>query len=192
MIATGGGVRPSSIKKRTDVNFGALTLDSYESNVTVVTSGTSGFLDGYLPYLLRRADQTLSAPFYAVLNRYGVARSEWRVLAVLAESGEVGVVDLANAALSPQPTVTHALRRLEDRGLVVRKHGPDDRRQRLVSITPNGTQLAATLTAEAKALEAEQLADASELTDLINRLRDLTSTLEATAQLRAATADRTG
>jgi DNA-binding MarR family transcriptional regulator len=104
----------------------------------------------------------------------------------------VGVVDLANAALSPQPTVTHALRRLEDRGLVVRKHGPDDRRQRLVSITPNGTQLAATLTAEAKALEAEQLADAGELTDLINRLRDLTSTLEATAQLRAATADRTG
>ena len=45
-----------------------MTLDSYESNVTVVTSGTSGFLDGYLPYLLRRADQTLSAPFYAVLN----------------------------------------------------------------------------------------------------------------------------
>ncbi|MGB1381869.1 MAG: MarR family transcriptional regulator, partial [Ilumatobacteraceae bacterium] len=66
-----------------------------------MTTGASGFLDGYLPYLLRRADQTLSAPFYAVLNRYGVARSEWRVLAVLAESGEVGVVDLANAALSP-------------------------------------------------------------------------------------------
>ncbi|MEL0075369.1 MAG: MarR family transcriptional regulator, partial [Ilumatobacter sp.] len=90
-----------------------------------MTTGASGFLDEYLPYLLRRADQTLSAPFYAVLNRYGVARSEWRVLAVLAESGEVGVVDLANAALSPQPTVTHALRRLEERGLVVRKHGPD-------------------------------------------------------------------
>lgn len=172
--------------------MGPLTLDSYESNVVPVTADASGFLDGYLPYLLRRADQTLSAPFYAVLNRYGVARSEWRVLAVLAESGEVRVVDLANAALSPQPTVTHALRRLEERGLVVRKHGPDDRRQRLVSITPSGTQLATTLTAEAKALEAEQLADAGDLTDLIDRLRDLTSTLEAAARLRAATADRTG
>ena len=157
-----------------------------------MTVGDAGFLDEYLPYLLRRADQTLSAPFYAVLNRYGVARSEWRVLAVLAESGEVGVVDLANAALSPQPTVTHALRRLEERGLVVRKHGPDDRRQRLVSITPNGTHLAATLTAEARALEVEQLADAGDLSDLIDRLRDLTSSLEAAAQLRAATADRTG
>ena len=155
--------------------MGPLTLDSYESNVVPVTADASGFLDGYLPYLLRRADQTLSAPFYAVLNRYGVARSEWRVL-----------------ALSPQPTVTHALRRLEERGLVVRKHGPDDRRQRLVSITPSGTQLATTLPAEAKALEAEQLADAGDLTDLIDRLRDLTSTLEAAARLRAATADRTG
>ena len=152
----------------------------------------TGFLDDYLPYLLRRADQTLSEAFYATLTECGVARSEWRVLAVLEELGPLSVLDLTEAALSPQPTVTHALRRLEDRGLVVRKHGPDDRRQRLVSITPNGTQLAATLTAEAKALEAEQLADAGELADLINRLRDLTSTLEATAQLRAATADRTG
>ncbi|MGB0208988.1 MAG: hypothetical protein ACPGCX_02715 [Ilumatobacteraceae bacterium] len=61
-----------------------------------------------------------------------------------------------------------------------------------MSITPSGTQLATTLTAEAKALEAEQLADAGDLTDLIDRLRDLTSTLEAAARLRAATADRTG
>ena len=30
-----------------------------------------GFLDGYLPYLLRKADQTLSARFYAVLAEAG-------------------------------------------------------------------------------------------------------------------------
>ena len=33
---------------------------------------------------------------------------------------------------------------------------------------------------------------AGDLTDLIDRLRDLTSTLESAARLRAATADRTG
>ena len=47
----------------------------------------TGFLDDYLPYLLRRADQTLSAAFYATLTECGVARSEWRVLAVLEELG---------------------------------------------------------------------------------------------------------
>ena len=140
---------------------------------------TSGFLDGYLPYLLRQADQTLSEPFYAVLNRYGVARSEWRVLAVLHELGDLGVVELAAAALSPQPTVTHALRRLESRDLVTRRPGDHDKRQRIISITPTGADLTATLIAEATALEADALAGVSDLTTLSEQLRDLTAAVEA-------------
>ncbi len=146
-------------------------------------SERSGFLDGYLPYLLRRADQTLSAPFYDVLNRTGVARSEWRVIAVLAESGEMRVADLAEAALSPQPTVTHALRRLEDRGLVTRTVGAD-RRERLVALTSDGAALTATLVSEATRLEAEALAgafalDEGGLDELVGRLRELTDALDA-------------
>ena len=143
------------------------------------------FLTGYLPYLLRQADQTLSAPFYAVLTRYGIARSEWRVLSVLAEFGQRGVADLAYAALSPQPTVTHAVRRLEKRGLVARTQGTTDRRQRLVSITPTGSALAATLIAEAKHLEMQALADAGDLSELVVQLRQLTASVEAGIQERA-------
>ncbi|MDG2261074.1 MAG: MarR family transcriptional regulator [Actinomycetota bacterium] len=139
----------------------------------------SSFLAGYLPYLLRQADQTLSAPFYAVLNEHGVARSEWRVLAVLDEHGELPVVDLASAALSPQPTVTHALRRLEKRGLVARTHGTADRRQRFISITPPGAKLTATLIEEAKRLEFDLLSEAGDLADLTERLRSLTEQVEA-------------
>ncbi|NDH23654.1 MAG: MarR family transcriptional regulator, partial [Actinobacteria bacterium] len=101
----------------------------------------TGFLDDYLPYLLRRADQTLSEAFYAVLTESGVARSEWRVLAVLEEIGPLSVLDLTDAALSPQPTVTHAVRRLEARGLVTRTAGATDRRQRIVAITEEGAAL---------------------------------------------------
>ncbi len=140
-----------------------------------------GFLDGYLPYLLRKADQTLSARFYAVLAEAGVARSEWRVIAVLAEHGGLRVADLATAALSPQPTVTHALRRLEERGLVTRTTSPDDRRERLVALTPAGAALTAELVAEATRLEAEALAGAGDLSDLMAQLRDLTARLEARA-----------
>ena len=140
------------------------------------------FLNGYLPYLLRQADQTLSAPFYAVLTRYGVARSVWRVLAVLHELGELSVVDLATASLSPQPTVTHAVRRLEKRKLLTRTPGQHDKRQRFVAMTPNGQQLTNTLMHEAKTLESDLLAEAGDLSELVKLLQDLTATVDAQAR----------
>lgn len=152
----------------------------------------STFLHDYLPYLLRQADQTLSAPFYAVLTEYGVARSEWRVLAVLEDAGERSVRDLALAALSPQPTVTHALRRLEARGLVQRTLGTEDKRQRFISITAAGSALTQTLMREATALEAAALSDAGDLSDLVTHLRDLTATIESQLNERDIEAARAG
>ncbi|MGI9645730.1 MAG: MarR family winged helix-turn-helix transcriptional regulator [Ilumatobacteraceae bacterium] len=152
----------------------------------------ASFLTSYLPYLLRQADQTLSAPFYARLTHHGVARSEWRVLAVLHETGDLCVADLADAALSPQPTVTHALRRLEQRHLVVRTPGTDDRRQRFVSITPAGARLTSGLLAEARELEAEALADAGDLSALVSQLRDLTAAVDAGVRRRAEQTARAG
>ncbi len=140
------------------------------------------FLRSYLPYLLRQADQTLSAPFYAVLNKHDVARSEWRVLAVLRELGELSVVELAAAALSPQPTVTHAVSRLEARGLVTRIQGTEDKRQRFVSITATGAELTKALEIEAKTLEAEALIGAGDLTTLVEQLETLTATVAAGVQ----------
>ncbi|MEM9464698.1 MAG: MarR family transcriptional regulator [Actinomycetota bacterium] len=138
----------------------------------------SGFLDDYLPYLLRRADQTLSEAFYSVLAESGVARSEWRVLAVLEELGPLSVRDLTDAALSPQPTVTHAVRRLEDRGLVTRTAGEADRRQRIVAITPDGAALTQRLIDDARRLETAALAELGDLDELIGGLRHLITSLE--------------
>ena len=138
-----------------------------------------GFLEEYLPYILRRADQTLSADLYALLNTHGVARSEWRVLAVLEERGPLTVLDLDEAALSPQPTVTHAVRRLEERGLVSREPGTTDRRQRIITITDAGSTLTCTLIAEARRLQAQAFAAAGEPGDLVDRLRELITAVEA-------------
>ena len=144
-----------------------------------MSTSAPNLLSDYLPYLLRQADQTLSAPFYAVLTQHGVARSEWRVLAVLRDFGPLGVVELANAALSPQPTVTHAVRRLEQRGLVTRTQGAEDKRQRFIAMTPAGTALTTALAIEAKRLEAEALRNAGDLTALVDQLRALTATVES-------------
>jgi DNA-binding MarR family transcriptional regulator len=137
----------------------------------------TSFLANYLPYLLRQADQTLSAPFYAVLTKHEVARSEWRVLAVLEEFEELSVIELADASLSPQPTVTHAVRRLEGRGLVTRTQGTEDRRQRFVSITAAGIKLTRALAREAKTLEADALANAGDLSALVAQLEILTTSV---------------
>ncbi len=169
-----------------------LTKHLYEYNLHNVTQTKQGFLDNYLPYLLRQADQTLSAPFYAVLTRYGVARSEWRVLVVLLELGELSVVDLATEALSPQPTVTHSVRRLEKQGLVMRTPGTNDKRQRFISLSPTGIQLSTALMNEAKELEADLLVGAGELSELIEKLGQLIAAVETRSHDRVNEAARTG
>lgn len=143
----------------------------------------SPFLDGYLPYLLRQADQAISAAFYEVLTREGVPRSDWRVLAVLHEYRELSIRDLTFRSLSPQPTVTHSVKRLEDRDMVRRVQGIDDKRQRFVSITETGDALTARLVAEAKRLEklALQRADVADLEQLAVGLRKLTDGVGTTA-----------
>ncbi len=151
-----------------------LTLYSHEYRLLVMQP----FLDGYLPYLLRKADQVLSARFYGVLNQQGVARSEWRVLAVLAELGPLSILDLTAASLSPQPTVTHAVRRLEERKMVVRALSEADRRQRIVSITPAGADLTDRLIAEARRLEAEVLPGFGDRGPLVDELARLIETVE--------------
>ncbi len=140
---------------------------------------TSGeFLESYLPYVLRRADQALSESFYALLAGSNVGRSEWRVLAVLEDLGELSVLDLAEAALSPQPTVTHALRRLEGRGLIQRTAGKDDKRNRFISITPTGSELTQRLMSEALRLEERALSEVADLDELVDHLRELTDAIK--------------
>lgn len=154
-------------------------------------SSEQPFLNGYLPYVLRKADQTLSAPFYAVLTRHNVARSEWRVLAVLHELGELSVAELATQALSPQPTVTHAVSRLEKRALITRTLGTADKRQRIVAVTAAGAELTAALIVEAKRIEAEALAGAGDLSGLLHELEQLTAMVEASVAAQAAHAEST-
>ncbi len=148
------------------------------------------FLQDYLPYVLRRADQALSAAFYRVLTEHGVARSEWRVLAVLEELGQLSILELTAASLSPQPTVTQAVRRLEKRQLVSRVTGTTDRRQRFISITAGGSELTQALIAEARQLERQALADAGDLSDLITRLNELTTSVQHNSHESSSSDDR--
>jgi DNA-binding MarR family transcriptional regulator len=63
-----------------------------------------------------------------------------RILAVLDESGPLGVTALAEADRSSQPTVSGAVRHLQEQGWVAKKADPADARRALVELTPKGRQ----------------------------------------------------
>jgi DNA-binding MarR family transcriptional regulator len=63
-----------------------------------------------------------------------------RILALLDESGPLGVTALADADRSSQPTVSSAVRQLQEQGWVAKKADPADARRALVELTPKGRQ----------------------------------------------------
>ena len=99
------------------------------------------FVDGYLAALLAQASQLISSEFHAVVRRQGLAVSEWRILATLADSAPMSIGRLARIALAKQPTVTRLLDRMQEKGHVERTAHGSDRRVTLVGITPAGRRL---------------------------------------------------
>ncbi len=61
-----------------------------------------------------------------------------RVMARLADAGELKISDLATAERSSQPTITNHIKRLEAAGMVKRNEDPQDGRVSLISLTEVG------------------------------------------------------
>lgn len=139
---------------------------------------TDGFLQSYLPYLLHRTDQLLSARFHRALHPRGVSVSEWRILAVLRETPAATITELAERTMLPQPTTTHAVGRLETGALVERTASTVDRRRRLVNLTSNGRQLADELVVAASAELDAAPVERRRLQALERELRQLLSDID--------------
>ncbi len=116
------------------------------------------FVEDYLAALLAQASHLISSEFHAVVRREGLAISEWRVLASLADSRPMSIGRLAGIALAKQPTVTRLLDRMQDKGHVRRSAHESDRRVTLVAITPAGRRLVDRLIALAREHEDRVLA----------------------------------
>jgi DNA-binding MarR family transcriptional regulator len=120
-------------------------------------AAAAGFVEGYLAYLLARASHLVSRQFHAQLRDAGLALPAWRVLSSLADSDGRTIGELARMALTPQPTMTKIVDRMEAEALVVRVPAPVDRRRTLVRITPKGRGAVLPLIARARSHEAEVL-----------------------------------
>lgn len=107
----------------------------------MATQEPTRFVHRYLASVLARASHRISAEFHVEVKKAGLTVTEWRVLGSLIEGEGETVGDLAELAVTKQPTLSKVLPRLAAQGYVTMQSTRADRRQTLVRITPKGTRL---------------------------------------------------
>lgn len=88
-----------------------------------------------------KAYRILSAHLTKALLAYGVSIPEWKLLGQLADHGNLKLATLAELLSVEAPLVTALVDKLEKKAFVERANDPQDRRAKVISITPAGKQL---------------------------------------------------
>ena len=91
-----------------------------------------------------------------VLGKFGFGRAHHRVLHFVNRHPGMKVADLLEVLKITKQSLGRVLKQLVDEGYVVQKEGANDRRQRLLYVTPKGEQLAMKLAG----LQTERIAAA--------------------------------
>jgi DNA-binding MarR family transcriptional regulator len=99
-------------------------------------------LQRYFPYRLARlAEQVSLAVAEVYAARFALSRQEWRIVAVLGARSDLPTKEIGRLTTLDKMHVSRAMQTLEERGIVRRSRGPDDGRERIVSLTPAGRAL---------------------------------------------------
>lgn len=120
-----------------------------------VPSRISEPLDGLLGrvgFLIRRADQAATAAFAEIGD--GVTRTQYGALFVLARRDGIDQKTLADLMHADTTTIGLVVQLLEKKGYIVRSPSEQDRRKRVVSLTPAGREALESL--EALAARAQE------------------------------------
>lgn len=136
---------------------GVTEADTHPGNPNEAQRGGERFLESYLPFLLHRSYQLLSETFHAGLADVGLDITECRIINSLADFGPLSLQRIQVHAYIVQPTASRACTRLEKRGLVTRRVGTGDKRQRIFELTDEGGEVSRRLMEVSTAALAETL-----------------------------------
>jgi DNA-binding MarR family transcriptional regulator len=93
----------------------------------------------FLPYLLNMAAEESSLQFQAVYKaRYGMLRTEWRVLFHLGRYGDMTAKEVCDRARIHKTKVSRAVAKLEERRFLKRTEVEADRRHAMLRLTSSG------------------------------------------------------
>ncbi len=113
-------------------------------------------LGDFLPYALNQAAEATSLAFQRhYKERYGMLRTEWRVLFHLGRYGAMTAKAICDRASLHKTKVSRAVRALERKRFLCREVLEDDRRQEVLSLTRLGQGVYDDLFKVAMAYDAE-------------------------------------
>jgi MarR family 2-MHQ and catechol resistance regulon transcriptional repressor len=93
--------------------------------------------------ILAKAFQAAAKYLYAGLEETGIDDTDFRILEALLSKGPLPVNTIGPKVYLTPGSISTAVDRLFERGLVSRVESPEDRRVRVVSLTPKGKRLIA-------------------------------------------------
>lgn len=135
----------------------------------------------FLPYLLNQAAEECSLRFRETYKlRYGMTRTEWRVLFHLGRYGIMTANDISVRAKTHKTKISRAVQKLVERRFLVRKTDAEDRRREHLALTAAGFDAFEDLKSAAEAYNRE-------LTDSLkdNEAKVLVSALQRLSNLHA-------
>ncbi|MCJ8159703.1 MarR family winged helix-turn-helix transcriptional regulator [Sphingomonas sp. LaA6.9] len=119
-------------------------------------------LDHFLPYRLSVASNAVSSRIAKTYRkRFNLKITEWRLIAILAETERMTPQALTKATRMDKINVSRAAKALIARGLVAAAPNGEDGRSHFLSLTEAGRSLYAEIAPEALAMEAWLVADFS-------------------------------
>lgn len=133
----------------------------------------------FLPYLLNQAAEQTSVAFQKVYkSRYGMLRTEWRVMFHLGHFGTMTARQICDRAGLHKTKVSRAVHALGDRRFLVRRPHDEDRRHEDLTLTRAGRTAYEDLLDVAEALQRSLVADMRDadyavLRDTLRRLAKL-------------------
>jgi MarR family 2-MHQ and catechol resistance regulon transcriptional repressor len=144
-------------------------LDIKHLNIEMQTSGVHVWL------LLWKAERTLESQATLSLQGIGMCPSDFGVLEALLHKGPLPVNAIGKKVLLTSGSMTAAVDRLENRGLVERRDDPADRRTRVIHLTDEGRKLIRKLFAMhekdmERAVSALNAREREELSGLLRKL----------------------
>lgn len=133
-------------------------------------------LQNFLPYLLNQAAEESSLAFQKIYKqRYGMLRTEWRVLFHLGTYGAMTASDIGQRARMHKTKISRAVHKLAERRFLERIRNQTDRRSEHLKLTSAGEAAFRDLrtvasTYEARLLQSFSAAEAEQLKRLLHRL----------------------
>lgn len=107
-------------------------------------------LSDFLPYLLFQAAEQTGGDFQKRYQaRYGMLRTEWRVMFHLGHTGQKTAKQICEFSGLHKTKVSRAVRALEQKRFLSRETNRDDRRSELLMLTKSGQSVLADLSRDA-------------------------------------------